>query len=149
MFIQDCRKAAMVGRPRKVLKLHWMQRLETAPPPLSPPSPPKKNITKKWFKKISYLEFINFRYSDRMPQSKEKLAKTLTYFTIQFCSKSLNSLNIVKTNLSQHSQKPYFTYFQANTSLVGIRENISTRSFLDAKELHYRSTWKANVCIFH
>ena len=31
--------------------------------------------------------------------------------------------------------------------LVGVRKNIYTAPFLDAQELHYQSTWKANVCI--
>ena len=32
--------------------------------------------------------------------------------------------------------------------LLGARENICTAPFLDAQELHFRSTLKANVCIF-
>ena len=32
--------------------------------------------------------------------------------------------------------------------LVRVKKNTSTAQFLDAQELHYRTTWKANVCIF-
>ena len=49
----------------------------------------------------------------------------------------------------QHSQKPtHFTNFPANMFLVDVRKNICTVPFLDAQELHSRSTWKANVCTF-
>ena len=46
--------------------------------------------------------FNYFRFSSRKTQNQRKLAKTITHFTIQFCSKNLthltdlNSLNIVK-----------------------------------------------------
>ena len=32
--------------------------------------------------------------------------------------------------------------------LVGVRKSIRTAPFLKAKELYFRSTWKASVCIF-
>ena len=55
----------------------------------------------------------SFRFFRRKFQSQQKLAKYITHFTIQFCSKNLahfsnlNSLKIVKNILPQHSQKPY------------------------------------------
>ena len=60
--------------------------------------------------------------------SGQKLAQKNTHFTTQFCSKdlahftNLNSFNIVKNILPQHSQKPYFTYFPANMFLVSVRK---------------------------
>ena len=42
----------------------------------------------------------------------------------------------------------HFTNFPANMFLVDVRKNICTAPFLDAQELHSRSTWKANVCTF-
>ena len=44
--------------------------------------------------------FFNFRFSSRRSQSQQRLAKKITHFTIQFCSKNLthfmdlNSLDI-------------------------------------------------------
>ena len=32
--------------------------------------------------------------------------------------------------------------------MVGVRKNICTTLFLEAEELHFQSTGKANVCIF-
>ena len=58
--------------------------------------------------------FFNFRFSDRKSQSQQKLAKKVTYFTIQFHSKNLtrftnlNSLNIENNMLSQHRQKTFW-----------------------------------------
>ena len=82
--------------------------------------------------------------------------ENITHFTIQFDSESLaynftilNTLNIVKNILLQHSQTPsHFTKFPGNIFLVGVRGNICTAPFLEAQELHFRSTGKANNCIF-
>ena len=41
-----------------------------------------------------------------------------------------------------------FTNFRANLFLFGFRKDICTAPFLDAQELHFSSTLKANVCIF-
>ena len=41
-----------------------------------------------------------------------------------------------------------FKNFPADMFLLGIREDIYTAPFLDAQELHFWSTLKANVCIF-
>ena len=104
---------------------------------------------------ISLDFFFNFIFSSRKSQSKQQLAKKITHFTIQFCSKNLihlmnlNWLEIENNMLSQHSQKPFWLYkFSANMFLFGIRKNICTAPFLDAQELHSSITLKANVCIF-
>ena len=70
----------------------------------------------------------------------QKQAKKITHFTIQFRSKNLthftnlNSLNIIRNILMQHSQKPY------------LLKNICIAAFLDTQKLPSQSTWKANVC---
>ena len=74
-----------------------------------------------------HIFFFNFRFSSRKSQSQQKLAKKITHFTIQFCSKNLshftnlNSLDIENNILSQHSQKPFWLYkFSANMFLVSV-----------------------------
>ena len=42
----------------------------------------------------------------------------------------------------------HFTNFPARTFLVGVRKSICAAQFLKAKELHFRSSWKASACIF-
>ena len=107
------------------------------------------------FEWTSEFFFFNFRFSDRKSQSQQKLAKKVTYFTIQFHSKNLtrftnlNSLNIENNMLSQHRQKTSDSRnFPANMFLFGVRKNICTAPFLDAQELDSWSTLKANVWIF-
>ena len=104
-----------------------------------------------------HIFFFNFRFSSRKSQSQQKLAKKITHFTIQFCSKNLshftnlNSLDIENNILSQHSQNLFdFINFQQICFwfLFGVRKNICTAPFLGAKELNSWSTLKANVCIF-
>ena len=98
--------------------------------------------------------FFSLRFSSRKSQSQQKLAKKITYFTIKICSKNLthfttlNSLDIDKNMLPQHSKKSFLLYKFSSKHLVGVRRNICTAPFLDAQELHSRSTLKANVCIF-
>ena len=84
----------------------------------------------------------------KVNKNQQKASLILQY---SFCGKNLahftklNSLNV----LPQHSQKSY--------SLCGFfckhfsgccKKNIFTAPFLDVQELHSRSNWKANVCIF-
>ena len=118
-----------------------------------------KTVTKKLkfgpgnkFFKTSYLEFtFSFRFSSRMSsQSQQNLAKNITHFTIPFCSKNLtyftnlNCFNIVKKIFPQHSKKPaHFTKFPANMFLVVVKKKTCTAPFLEAKELHSRTTGKA------
>ena len=71
-------------------------------------------------------EFIfDFRFSSRKSISQQKLAKNITHFAIQFRPKNLthftnlNSLDIEKSMLSQHSQSlSHFINFRANIWLV-------------------------------
>ena len=57
--------------------------------------------------------FLNFGFSSRKSQSQQKLAKKITHFIIQFCSKNLthfanlNSFDIENDMLPQHSEKPF------------------------------------------
>ena len=85
--------ATMVGRGWKVLKKHWLKR-------------PKAVSKKAKFGPNTYLGIqifhirphvpvdnirviFNFTFSNRKSQSQQKLAKRITHFTIQFCSKNL------------------------------------------------------------
>ena len=104
---------------------------------------------------ISSDFFFSFRLSSRKCQSQQKLAKKITYFTVQFCLKNLthfttlNSFDIENNMLSQHSQKPLWLYkFLSSMFPFGPRKNICTAPFLDAQELHFWSSLKANACIF-
>ena len=65
--------------------------------------------------------FINFRFSGKKSQSQKEKAKKITNFTIEFHSKNpshfvtnLNSLNIIKNILSQHSQRNVSGWGQKN-----------------------------------
>ena len=98
--------------------------------------------------------FFNFRFSSRQSQSQQKLAKKISHFTIQFCSKRFirftnhNSFHIENGMLPQHSQKPFWLYkFSTNMFLFGVWKNVCTAPFLDAQEFHSWRTLKANVCI--
>ena len=93
----------------------------------------KSHIWKSFFQNIiSYIQlfyicsnalvdirvFFNIRFSSKKSQSQQKVAKKITHFTIQFCSKNLthlmnlNSLDVENNMLLQHSQKPFQqTYF--------------------------------------
>ena len=64
-------------------------------------------------------------------KSQQMLAKKITHFT------NLNSLDIIKNILPQHSQKHVSGWCQ--------KKNICTEPFLDALKLHFWSTWTANV----
>ena len=60
--------------------------------------------------------FSNFRFYTRKSESERKLAKKITHFIIQFCSKNLihftnlNSLDIKNNMLPQYSQKRFWLY---------------------------------------
>ena len=64
------------------------------------------------FQWISSEFFFNFIFSSRRYQNQQKLAKKITHFTTQFCSKNLthftnlNSLDFKNNVFPQHSQKP-------------------------------------------
>ena len=60
---------------------------------------------------------------------------------------NLNSLNMVKNVLPQHSGKPtHSTNFPANMFLVGVGKKNCTAPFLDVQELHSPKTRKTNLC---
>ena len=98
--------------------------------------------------------FFSFRFSSRKSKNQE-LANKVTDFTIRFCSKSLthftnfNSLDI-ENNMLRSTAKNLseFTNFPVSMFLCGVRKNICTTPFLDAQELHFWITLKANVCMF-
>ena len=64
-----------------------------------------------------------------------KTSKKIAYFTVQFRSKNfphftnLNSLNIVKSILLRHCQKPYFTNFPAKMFLVGLKTKFAQQHY--------------------
>ena len=140
--------ATMVGQRRKMLKLHWLKHT-------------KKNQKTKLYQKINdskphiWSLSMNFRFSGRKSQSQQKLEKKITHFTKQFRSKQFL---ILRTSTHSPLYKIFyrntakkltqFINFPGNMFLVGVRKYICTGPFLDAQELHSRSTWKANVGIF-
>ena len=69
--------------------------------------------------------FVNFRFSSRNSQSQQKLAKKVTHFIKQFCSKSLthftnfNSPHIENNILPQHSPKPLWLYKFSSQNAFG------------------------------
>ena len=99
------------------------------------------------FQRTSSEFLFNFRFSSRKSQSQQKqhsfARKTLLILRISthLTLKIICSRNTAK-NLSD------FKDFPADMFLFGVRENICTAIFLDAQELHFWSTLKANVYIF-
>ena len=102
---------------------------------------------------------FNFVISSRKSQSQQKLAKTIIHVIIQSRSKhlahftNLNSLDIENNMLPQDSKKNFinFLYKFTMTSQIfqQVIRNICTAPFLESQELHFGSTLKVNVCIFH
>ena len=136
----------MIDGRRKMSKLHCLK--------LPKISPRKRKLEQKINDSRPHNLTFNFRFSSRISQSQQKLSKSITHFTVYFCSKTptyfmrLNILNIVKNILLQHSQKPtHFTNFSRNLFLVGARKNIYSAPFLDAQELHSRRNGKADISI--
>ena len=77
---------------------------------------------------------IDFSFSGRKSQSQQNLAK--------------KDHSFYKTPLTKH-YKRYTPATQPKTYLWLVSgENICTAPFLEPQELHSRSTWKSNVCIF-
>ena len=75
-------------------------------------------------------------FTNRKSQSQQKLAKKITRFTIPLPSKNLiyfknvNSLNMVKNILPQHSWKPtHFTIFPVKMFLVDVRKKFTLHHF--------------------
>ena len=92
----------------------------------------------------------------RNSQSQKKLAKKITYFTIQFRSKNfthfkkLNLLDIENSQTNATQPKTFLTLkvFQETCFWLVSEKTFALYQFLDAKELHSQSTLKANVCVF-
>ena len=105
----------------------------------------KQNLDqkKKWLK-ISYLEFINFRFFGRKSQNQQKLAKKITHFKTQFRSKNfthfmnLNSLNIIKIILLQHNQRNVSGWCQKKHfhGTISRRPRTALSKYLESKRLH-------------
>ena len=117
---------------QKISKLHWIKL----------PQSPKNKI---WIRK----EKSKPRFSNRKSESQQKLATMITHFTIPFRSKNLtylmnlNSLNIKKNVLLQHSQKPtHFTNFPANMFLVGVRKKNCSALFRRPRTA-FSKQWKS------
>ena len=76
------RNAIMVGRRRKILKLHWLK---------DPKTVQKNEILDHKIndsKPHNWSSSSNFKFSGRKFQSQQKLEKNITHFTIQFRSKT-------------------------------------------------------------
>ena len=108
MLYEDRKSFFMVGAAyEKIFKSHWLKCPKTV---LKKKGNMDQNTNGS--KPNVWSLSINFRISGGKSQSQWKLAKKVTYFTIQFSSKNLthftnlNSLNIAKNILLQNSQKP-------------------------------------------
>ena len=112
----------------------------------------KINDLKPWIWSLS----LNFGFSSRTSQSQQRTAKAITHFTIQIHAKNLdhftklNSLNIGKNILPQHSQEPYSLHRFSSKHVFDCSQKkiICTIPFLDVQKQHSWKTWKANVFIF-
>ena len=121
--------AGLHGR-QKILNLHCLGCPKTVTKP--------RNLGGKNSKWNLFGVYFWSRYSSRKTLSQQKLAKTITPFTIQFRLKS----SLILWNIH------HFLNFPANIFLAGVRKSIYTVSFLSDQELHSQSNWKANVCMF-
>ena len=96
--------------------------------------------------------FYNFRISSRKSKSRQKLEKKSHILQYSFAKKTtlkLNSLDIENNMLPKHRLKPFWLYkFSSKNVSVWCQKNICTTPFLNAQELHFWGTLKANVCIF-
>ena len=138
-MVEISKKIGHHGWPkRKKLKLYLLKRPKTVPR--------KRNLDEKINDSKSHIRSLsfNFRFFSSKSQSQQKLAKKITHFTIKFRSKNLTYF----TNLTvtQNCKNFHFTNFpkfsSTNMFLAGVRKNICTAPFLDAQELHSRSTGK-------
>ena len=88
-------------------------------------------------------------------QSQRKLAKKITYFIIQFRSKNLthftnlNSLDIEKNMLPQHSKKPFSLYKCPSKHLVGVKKYIYLHCTISRRPRNsFSKHFKSKCCIF-
>ena len=134
----------MVGRQRKIKKKHWLKRPSAVPK--------KRNLNQNINYSKSHIWNSFFENSISGIQSSyicpdvsvgiiwvslKKLYSFLTYLTL----KIICSRNTAK-NLSDFINVP------ASMFLCSVRKNVCTTPFLDAQQLHFWSTLKANVRIF-
>ena len=97
-----------------------------------------------------HQSFFNFRFFSRKSQSKQKLPKKITHFTIQFRSKNLThfmnliSLDIENNMPLQHSQKPFWIYQKFSSKQVSVwcQKKHCTPPFLDAQNCILEAPWK-------
>ena len=106
---------------------------------------------------------FNFWFVSRKSQNQQKVARKITHFAYNTQITNLKykfarkfSL-ILQTSTRSTLFKIYscnaaknlthFTNFPAKMFLVDVRKIACTALFLDIQELHFWSTWKANVCI--
>ena len=155
--------ATIFGRQQKVKKKHWLKHPKEVPEKIN--FAPKYKwflFLKSYFWHITFLYsstrssgndknfFLNFPFFSRKSQGQQKLANKITYFRIQLFSKNLILWTSTSTSMplkiicSHNIAKNlfHFTNFLANICRNG------AVPFLEAQELHSRSTFKANVFIF-
>ena len=82
--------------------------------------------------------FVLFIFSSRKSQSRQKLAKNVTHFTVQFRSKDLihfTNLNSLEIMCSGNTVKVLsdFTNFPANIFLFSVRKTFGLHHFLTPK----------------
>ena len=143
-MVELSKKIGHHGWPtRKKLKLYLLKRPKTVPR--------KRNLVEKINDSKSHIKSLsfNFRFFSSKSQSQQKLAKKITHFTIKFRSKNLTYFTNVTVTQNCKNYTPttqpkiHSLYkFSSNMFLVGVRKNICTAPFLDAQELHSRSTGK-------
>ena len=100
--------------------------------------------------------YFNFRFSSRKFQSWQKLAKKITHFTIQFCSKylthfaNLNSLDIENNMLPQTQPKTFLTTNFQQTCFCTVSEKIFVlHHFLAPKNCILQAHWKQMSAYFY
>ena len=112
-------------------------------------------IFAQMFQQTSSEFLYHFRFSGRKPQIHQKLRKRSLIVQHSFARKTSLILRTsthltLKIICSRNAAKNLsdFKKFPADMFLLGVRENICTEPFLDAEELHFWNTSKANICIF-
>ena len=140
--------AIMVNRRQKILKLHWLKRPKKVPN--------KRNLDQKMndWKPNNWSLYFNFRFSSRKFQSQAKLAKNITYFTIQFCSKclthyiNLNPLKFLKM-YSRNTAKNNIHFKISSKHVSGWCQKSHLHCFISRRQrTAFSKHYKANVRIF-
>ena len=139
----------MDGRRQKTVKLHWLKRPKTV---IKKKSLYQKNRSSK----TSYSEFICQFQIFEANKKQQKKSLILQYSSTQKASLILRTSTVsqhqnvnIKKVTSVTQPKSLLTLQISQQTCSGwCHKSICTAQFLDAQELHSRSTWKANVCIF-